>query len=602
MLQRAEVSHDEDQAPWPVSVWLSVLALLGVVTPCLVYARNVMWFDATLRASNGVHTRALRALLRTPFSFFTATPHGRILNRFSKDLLAMDTALADVANDMLLALTELFSRIAAIVIGAPWFLLFVPPIGYMYFRILQLFRASYREMTRLEGITKSPVLSIFTEGVDGVIGLRTFGWVQHDHVLLHHAMDEHSRVRLATAAASAWIGIRTEGMGTATVAAAALLAVIAVTPGVPPVFAADVHFLQLAITLAVLSTGSGTWMVKCGTRTEAEMSRVERMLHYAALDPEAPLRGTRKMHDGSNREGSDAKEYMTPPDGWPPAGRVVFEDVWLRYRPDLEPVLRGISFQVAPGERVGIVGRTGAGKSSTLSALLRVVEFHAGRILIDGVSIADIGLRDLRESLAVIPQDPVLFRGTIRSALSPAGPLSEAVGSDQGLVDDDGNPVDTPRCPPINETDMWAMLDRVGLADWVRMQPEQLDAPVDAGGGNFSVGQRQLICLARALLKRSRILVLDEATACVDPESDRVIQQAIRSTTRGTTVLAIAHRLPTIIDYDKILVLDHGRVAEFGSPADLLRDRRGVFFSMVQDTGEESAAFLMKAAKRYRDR
>jgi ATP-binding cassette subfamily C (CFTR/MRP) protein 1 len=255
---------------------------------------------------------------------------------------------------------------------------------------------------------------------------------------------------------------------------------------------------------------------------------------------------------------------------WPQTGSIVFENVAMRYREGLPLVLHGISLTIRAREKVGVVGRTGAGKSSLALALFRLVELTSGRISIDGIDIASVGLNDLRERLSIIPQDAVLFSGTLRSNLDPF-----AVCTD---------------------TEVWHALDRVCLKNTVASLSEGLAAPVIENGENYSVGQRSQICLARALLRRSRVIVLDEPTASIDMETDNVIQKTIKEDFGDCTIVTIAHRLNTIIDYDRVLVLDHGRIKEFDTPAQLLRDHQGTFSAMVRETGASNAAVLQALA------
>ncbi|KAK8263526.1 hypothetical protein V6Z12_D12G050000 [Gossypium hirsutum] len=265
-------------------------------------------------------------------------------------------------------------------------------------------------------------------------------------------------------------------------------------------------------------------------------------------------------------EAPDVIESHRPPPGWPSSGSIQFEDVVLRYRPELPPVLCGLSFTTSPSEKIGIVGRTGAGKSSMLNALFRIVELEKGRILIDGCDTSRFGLSDLRKALSIIPQSPVLFSGTVRLNLDPFN--------------------------EHNDADLWEALERAHLKDVIRRNSFGLDAEVLESGENFSVGQRQLLCLARALLRRSKIIVLDEATAAVDVKTDALIQKTIREEFKSCTMLVIAHRLNTIIDCDQILVLDAGQVLEHSTPEELLANEESAFSKMVQSTGPANAEYL----------
>uniref|UniRef100_A0A2I3GMD5 ABC-type glutathione-S-conjugate transporter n=1 Tax=Nomascus leucogenys TaxID=61853 RepID=A0A2I3GMD5_NOMLE len=297
---------------------------------------------------------------------------------------------------------------------------------------------------------------------------------------------------------------------------------------------------QQGIVLQV--TFALNWMIRMMSDLESNIVAVERVKEYSKTETEAPW-----VVEGSR-----------PPEGWPPRGEVEFRNYSVRYRPGLDLVLRDLSLRVHGGEKVGIVGRTGAGKSSMTLCLFRILEAAKGEIRIDGLNVADIGLHDLRSQLTIIPQDPILFSGTLRMNLDPFGSYSEE--------------------------DIWWALELSHLHTFVSSQPAGLDFQCSEGGENLSVGQRQLVCLARALLRKSRILVLDEATAAIDLETENLIQSTIRTQFDTCTILTIAHRLNTIMDYTRVLVLDKGVVAEFDSPANLIA-ARGIFYGMARDAG-----------------
>lgn len=308
--------------------------------------------------------------------------------------------------------------------------------------------------------------------------------------------------------------------------------------------------MGLLLSYALNITSLLTAVLRLASLAENSLNSVERVGTYIELPSEAPL----------------VIESNRPPPGWPSSGAIKFEDVVLRYRPELPPVLHGLSFTIFPSDKVGIVGRTGAGKSSMLNALFRIVELERGRILIDDCDIAKFGLMDLRKVLGIIPQSPVLFSGTVRFNLDP---FSEH-----------------------NDADLWEALERAHLKDVIRRNSLGLDSEVTEAGDNFSVGQRQLLSLARALLRRSKILVLDEATAAVDVRTDALIQKTIREEFRSCTMLIIAHRLNTIIDCDRVILLDSGRVLEYDTPEELLSKEDSAFSKMVQSTGAANAQYL----------
>ena len=313
----------------------------------------------------------------------------------------------------------------------------------------------------------------------------------------------------------------------------------------------------LALTMALGLTGMTQWMVRQSAELENQMTSVERIVEYSKLESEAEL-----------------ESEVPPPEDWPQSGRIELRNVYLTYENQPKPTLIDLNFTIKGGEKVGIVGRTGAGKSSILAALFRMHEI-VGDIVIDGINCKTIGLHDLRRKMSIIPQDPIAFIGSLRKNLDPFDEHSE--------------------------DRIWEVLEEVQLRDAVNEMPGKLEYQLSESGGNLSVGQRQLICLARAILRRNRILVLDEATANVDHKTDSLIQRTIRQNFRDCTVLTIAHRLNTIIDSDRVIVMDAGRVVEFGRPYALLQNNSGMFYKLVKQMGIQMSSELMRAAKQASD-
>jgi len=289
-------------------------------------------------------------------------------------------------------------------------------------------------------------------------------------------------------------------------------------------------------------TSNLNWLVRMSTDVENNLISVERCIQFTQITTEADFKGPNE-----------------PPMDWPDKGVIVFKDLQMRYRENLPLVLKGVNASIKPREKIGIVGRTGSGKSSLMLALFRIVEPAHGTIVIDGQDIKQLGLHDLRSKLAIIPQDPTLFTGTIRSNMDPFNSFTDEK--------------------------IWRALEAVEMRDAIMCMDHQLDAPIVEYGENLSVGMRQLLCLARALLKRSKILVMDEATANVDYETDALIQKAIRREFQDVTVLTIAHRINTILDCNRVLVLDAGQVVEFNTPQELLNDEKSVFYSLAKEAG-----------------
>ncbi|OMO92331.1 hypothetical protein COLO4_17675 [Corchorus olitorius] len=405
-----------------------------------------------------------------------------------------------------------------------------------------------REVKRLDSITRSPVYAQFGEVLNGLSSIRAYQAYDRVAVVNGKSMDNNIRFTLANMSSNRWLAIRLETLGGLMIWLTATITVWQNGKVENQSAFASTMGLLLSYTLNISSLLSG--VLRQASRAENSLNAVERVGTYINLPLEAP----------------DLIVSHRPPPGWPSSGLIQFADVFLRYRPELPPVLSGLSFTASPCEKLGIVGRTGAGKSSVLNALFRIVELEKGRILIDGCNIARFGLTDLRKVLSIIPQSPVLFSGTVRLNLDP---FSEH-----------------------DDPDLWEALERAHLKDVIRRNFFALDAEVLENGDNFSVGQRQLLCLARALLRRSKILVLDEATAAVDVKTDAFIQKTIREEFKSCTMLIVAHRLNTIIDCDRILVLDAGQVVEQNTPQELLANEESTFSKMVQSTGPANAEYV----------
>ncbi|KAJ2776213.1 hypothetical protein GGI18_004393, partial [Coemansia linderi] len=392
---------------------------------------------------------------------------------------------------------------------------------------------------RLDSTTRSPIYASFQEMLVGVATIRAYGMSERFMAENLRKINANQRCYYPSVSLYRWLAVRMEFMSVLIVFATTMLGVASLLTG-----KGDAGLVGLSISYAMQSTQQINWMLRMECDLENSMCNYVRIQEYEQLTPEAP----------------DVIEDNRPERSWPMEGTVEFKNYSTRYREGLDLVLKDVSFAVKPSEKVGIVGRTGAGKSSLTLALFRIIEAAEGQILLDGEDIAQYGLFDVRSKLSIIPQDPVLFAGTVRENLDPFNTYSDQ--------------------------DIWQALEHARLADFVRTKDERLEFVVTQGGENFSVGQRQLICLARALLKRAKVLVLDEATAAIDPESDAIIQDSIRKEFKDCTVLTIAHRLNTIVDSDRILVLDQGQVAEFDTPSALLAKEGGLFKSLWESASE----------------
>eukprot|EP01116_Phalansterium_solitarium_P010899 TRINITY_DN263_c0_g2_i3.p1 TRINITY_DN263_c0_g2~~TRINITY_DN263_c0_g2_i3.p1 ORF type:complete len:679 (+),score=264.46 TRINITY_DN263_c0_g2_i3:827-2863(+) len=513
--------------------FLSVYAVLAIVGSTVVLVRSVVILLACLKAARNLHQQLLSHLMRAPMAFFDTTPVGRVLNRLTKDLYSIDESLPDTLDSAATCIMLALSVFVVMGIAAPFTLTALLPITALYRYIQSHYIQSSRDLKRLESVTKSPVYAQFSETLLGVSTLRAFGCEPQFVAVNNEKLDTNLVAAWVMQTANRWLGLRLEVLGALVVGSAAFFIVSQagqLNPGMA----------GLTLVYALSMTDILNWMVRMFTTCETQMVSVERVLEYTELPVEAAA-----IVPGNR-----------PAESWPSQGAISFSNVQLRYRPGLELVLRGISFDIKPHEKIGVVGRTGAGKSSLVLALFRLVELAAGRITIDGVDIGSIGLEDLRGALSIIMQEPTLFTGSLRDNLDPTGTHSDH--------------------------QIWEALASVHLKEAVQALSGTLDFQVVEFGENFSVGQKQLLCLARALLKRSKVLVMDEATAAVDFETDSLIQRTIREQFANTTVLTIAHRVNTIMDYDRILVLDRGLIAEFDAPAVLLKNPNSLYSKLIQ--------------------
>ncbi|KAK0578361.1 hypothetical protein LWI29_009118 [Acer saccharum] len=525
-----------------------IYALLSIGQVFVTLANSFWLIISSLYAAKRLHDAMLHSILRAPMVFFQTNPLGRIINRFAKDLGDIDRNVATFMDLFLGLVSQLLSTFVLIGFVSTMSLWSIMPLLVLFYSAYLYYQSTAREVKRLDSITRSPVYAQFGEALNGLATIRAYKAYDRMADINGKSMDNNIRFTLVNTGANRWLAIRLETLGGLMIWFTATFAVM--QNGRAENQKEFASTMGLLLSYALNITGLLTGVLRLASLAENSLNSVERIGTYIELPSEAPL----------------IIESNRPPPGWPSSGAIKFEDVVLRYRPELPPVLHGLSFQISPSDKVGIVGRTGAGKSSMLNTLFRIVELERGRILIDDYDIAKFGLMDLRKVLGIIPQSPVLFSGTVRFNLDP---FSEH-----------------------NDADLWEALERAHLKDVIRRNSLGLDAEVSEAGENFSVGQRQLLSLARALLRRSKILILDEATAAVDVRTDALIQKTIREEFKSCTMLIIAHRLNTIIDCDRILLLDAGQVLEYDTPEELLLNEGSAFSKMVQSTGAANAEYL----------
>ncbi|KAJ3067411.1 Multidrug resistance-associated protein 1 [Podochytrium sp. JEL0797] len=501
-----------------------------------------------VRASISFHDRALSGLVRAPMSFFDTQPIGRILNRMTADVRSLDNGTGMIFTNLFANLYICVGILILTCISSWQVIPICAGIVVAVYFIFRFFRNSYRELRRLTSIMQSPLTAHVSETLTGIPTILAYHSesVFTEKQLLK--LDQANLSNLLFQNTMFWITMRLNLLGALVTFAVALFGVLGVMPA---------NLVGVALTQITFFAPTVNAVLLLFANLEANMVSVERLNHYA------------------NNLPSEANRTL-PKDGtltnWPTAGNISIHSLTLAYesRPD-HSVVDGISLEIKAGEKIGVVGRTGSGKSTLMDGFFRILEASKGSISIDGQDIATVGLKKLRSSIQMIPQNPTLFDGTVRSNI-------DALGKYQ-------------------DDDIWYALECVGMKEYVSGLSEKLDSPITEGGTNLSAGQRQLLCLAKVLLEKSKILIMDEATSSVDAESDKRIQESMKTLFKSATVLSVAHRLNTIAAFDKVLVLQNGKVAEFDAPHVLLNTRHSIFGEMVDATGVANASVIREIAK-----
>ncbi|KAE8665478.1 ABC transporter C family member 4 [Hibiscus syriacus] len=522
------------------SRFISVYGIIAAVSVVLIAIRAFFITVMGLKTAQIFFSQILQSILHAPMSFFDTTPSGRILNRASTDQTNVDIFIPfimGIAISMYVTLLSIF----IITCQYAWPTIFlIIPLGWLNYWYRGYYLATSRELTRLDSITNAPVIHHFSESISGVMTIRAFR--KEDMFCQENINGVNSSLRMNfhNFSSNEWLGFRLELFGSIVLCLSTMFMIFLPSSIVRP------ENVGLSLSYGLSLNGVLFWAIYMSCFVENRMVSVERIKQFSRIQPEAAWHIQDRL----------------PPPNWPAHGNVELKDLQVRYRPSTPLVLKGITLSINGGEKIGVVGRTGSGKSTLIQVFFRLVEPTGGKIIIDGIDICMLGLHDLRSRFGIIPQEPVLFEGTVRSNIDPVGQFSDE--------------------------EIWKSLERCQLKDVVTSKPDKLDSLVVDNGDNWSVGQRQLLCLGRVMLKRSRLLFMDEATASVDSQTDAIIQKIIREDFAACTIISIAHRIPTVMDCDRVLVVDAGKAKEFDKPSRLL-ERPTLFAALVKEYANRSS-------------
>ncbi|RMZ95784.1 canalicular multispecific organic anion transporter 1 [Brachionus plicatilis] len=513
-----------------------IYGLLGFSQNIFSFSSEIISVKMIMNSSRNLHQNMLESVMHSTMQFFESTPIGRILNRFSKDIINLEFIIPAAFRDFIYCVFDLITTAVVITLSTPLFLAVIVPISIIYVFIQRFYVVSSSKLKRLDATTRSPIYSHFGETLNGLSTINAYNAQSRFINLLEKKINENNSYFYPSMVSTRWCAVQMEIIGIILIISACIFAVMAkgsISPGI----------IGLSISFALNISSMMRYGVKCASDLESNLTSVERINEYCNTPQEANWQNTN----------------YKPDDKWPENGEIKFIDYSVRYRQDLDFALKNINCHIKPSEKIGIVGRTGAGKSSLSLALFRLLERNDGEILIDNMNTKRMGLHDLRQKLTIIPQDPVLFSGTLRMNLDPF--------------------------EQSTDKQIWNALEKAHLKTFVENLDKKLLFECSEGGENLSVGQRQLICLARALIRNSKILLLDEATAAIDHNTDNLVQETIRTAFSHCTMITIAHRLNTILDSDRIMVLDKGKIVEFDTPVKLLKNKNGLFYSMAKAAG-----------------
>ncbi|KAM0906484.1 hypothetical protein ACQ4PT_016738 [Festuca glaucescens] len=541
MAWAAPVSKDVEP---PVSMYtlIYVYVTLALGSSLCTLVRALFLVPAAYKTATLLFNKMHVSIFRAPMSFFDSTPSGRILNRASTDQSLVDTSIANKMGSIAFSIIQLVGTIA-VMSQVAWqvFVVFIPVIAVCLW-YQRYYIDTARELQRMVGICKAPIIQHFVESITGSTIIRSFGKENQFVSTNSHLMDAYSRPKFYNAGAMEWLCFRMDMLSSLTFAISLIFLINLPTGLIDPGIAGLVVTYGLNLNIMQVS------LVSSMCNLENKIISVERILQYLSLPEEAPL----------SMSGDDRLAH-----NWPSEGEIQLHKLHVKYAPQLPFVLKGLTATFPGGKKTGIVGRTGSGKSTLIQALFRIMDPTVGQIIVDGIDICTIGLHDLRSRLSIIPQDPTMFEGTVRNNLDPLGEYTD--------------------------NQIWEALDHCQLGDEVRKKELKLDSPVIENGENWSVGQRQLACLGRVILRRTKILVLDEATASVDTATDNLIQTTLRQQFSASTVITIAHRITSVLHSDIVLLLDNGVAVENETPAKLLEDKTSMFSKLVSEYTMRSA-------------
>ncbi|KAG9392235.1 ABC transporter [Carpediemonas membranifera] len=511
-------------------VFLAGVAAIGAAAVCLMFFRSLSIITMTLRVALKIHQNLVKHVLQAPMSFFETTPVGRIVNRFSTDIGLVDLSLQlNLMFTFVLVAAILFNLISMSVV-LPGIIVIVIPVLIVYFILMRTVKSPFIQLRRLQGSSNSPVVSHFSETIGGITTIRAHGDFRNNFHAAQDRMDDFLVPAHAFIDCQGYLFLRTQMLG-AVLSSGVVIVAILLSHWISP------SICLLAVTQLYGVSQLLTFLVLCYINLESDLASFERVCEYTDSLP------------------SEGGPTTAPPASWPEDGSLHIDNLSYRYRPNLPLALKDVSVDIHSGSKIGIVGRSGAGKSTFIAALLRLAQPEPGsKVVIGGMDAADVPINALRKAIAIIPQSPVLFSGKLRMNLDPFNRYA-----DDKLFE------------VLNSVMLEKYADKEGLAHQVIQ-----------GGSNLSVGERQLVCLARALLQQSRIILIDEATASVDFATDEILQRTLRTSTVGATAIVVAHRLETIADSDLIMLIDDGKLAECGQPKTLLEDDTGKFTSLVK--------------------